>query len=122
MFELPRGCGSLVGVSPEQRRELADLIRAARRAGARDHLAIMAVVAANAARQEAHYRAIKDYAKWSIGQFAYDGNLPRPILGLRRGGALNPITDKTGAYSELSALNQRSALMSRPRRERWQPS
>ena len=45
----------------------------------------MAVVAANAARQEAHYRAIKDYAKWSIGQFAYDGNLPRAIVGLRRG-------------------------------------
>ena len=46
----------------------------------------MAVVVANAARREAHYRGIKDYAKWSIGQFAYDENLPRPILGLRRRG------------------------------------
>jgi len=56
-------------VSPEQRQELVDLIRLARRAGARGHVAIMAVVVANAARREAHYRGIKDYAKWSIGQF-----------------------------------------------------
>src|SRR5215510_10312148 len=98
MFELPCGCGCgcgcgcVVGMSPEQRKELADWIRAARRTGARGHLSVMAVVAAQAARREAHYRATKDYAKWSIGQFAYDGNLPRPILGCGgEGGALNPI-------------------------------
>jgi len=39
-------------VSPEQRQELAEMIRAARRAGARGHVAIMAVVVANAARAE----------------------------------------------------------------------
>jgi len=44
-------------VDPKQRQELAGMIRAERRAGARDHLAIMAVVAAKAARQEAHNRA-----------------------------------------------------------------
>ena len=99
------------------------MIRAERRAGARDHLAIMAVVAAKAARQEAHYRASRITRSGRSVSLPVTATCPAQFSACGvEGGALNPITDKTGAYGELSVLNQRSALMSSPRRERWQPS
>src|SRR5262245_21001510 len=81
------------------RRMMARMLIAARTDRPRSVLATYGIVTAEAAFAEtmmrrhglksmaASYRAIKEHAKWAIGQFAYDGSLERPLVGLRRGTA-----------------------------------